>query len=228
MADSIQIKKRKKMRTKYLMPVVLIALPCVYLAFIWQQLPAIVPLHYNLKGEIDKWGSKESLVSLVAALTLVSVVVYLSISNVHRIKTKFNAAQNGAHLRKVALGVCCFLAIVQFWLIHNIKTGGPLSSLKFILICIALLFSFTGNYLYNIKPNYFAGFRLPWTLSNGDNWRQTHHFASRLWFAGGLLLAFISLFLSFTGAVAVFFIALLVMIIVPTVYSYRLHRKSKA
>ncbi|MDQ2752120.1 MAG: SdpI family protein, partial [Bacteroidota bacterium] len=36
-----------------------------------------------------------------------------------------------------------------------------------------------GNNFYNIKPNYFAGYRLPWTLESEENWRKTHHLAVR-------------------------------------------------
>ena len=33
--------------------------------------------------------------------------------------------------------------------------------------------------MHSIKPNYFVGMRLPWTLESEANWRSTHQFASR-------------------------------------------------
>ena len=30
--------------------------------------------------------------------------------------------------------------------------------------------------------------RTPWTLEDEDNWRKTHHLASKIWFIGGLIM----------------------------------------
>ncbi len=42
----------------------IVLLPFIYLAYIWNSLPEQVPMHWNLKGEIDNWGSKYSLIGL--------------------------------------------------------------------------------------------------------------------------------------------------------------------
>jgi uncharacterized membrane protein len=50
-----------------------------------------------------------------------------------------------------------------------------------------------GNFMINLKPNWFIGVRTPWTLSSDHVWKQTHLVLGRLWFYGGLiciLLAF--------------------------------------
>ena len=51
-----------------------------------------------------------------------------------------------------------------------------------------LLFAFMGNLMHNIKPNYFAGVRTPWTLEDPDTWRATHRLAGKLWFGGGIFV----------------------------------------
>jgi uncharacterized membrane protein len=33
----------------------IVLLPFIYLAYIWNILPEKVPMHWNLKGEIDDW-----------------------------------------------------------------------------------------------------------------------------------------------------------------------------
>ena len=41
-------------------PFLLIAiLPFIYLACIWNNLPEIIPMHWNGSGEIDDWGKKK-------------------------------------------------------------------------------------------------------------------------------------------------------------------------
>jgi uncharacterized membrane protein len=87
------------------------------------------------------------------------------------------------------------------------------------------LFALIGNNMYNLKPNYFAGMRLPWTLENEDNWRATHHLAGRLWFFGGFLIALMALVLNEQWAIYSTFIIVSVLVLIPVIYSYRYYRK---
>ncbi len=38
--------------------VILLAAPLLALAFYWNELPARVPTHWNLRGQIVSWGNK--------------------------------------------------------------------------------------------------------------------------------------------------------------------------
>jgi uncharacterized membrane protein len=105
----------------------------------------------------------------------------------------------------------------------NIQAGG-----RFMIPATGLLFAIMGNYMYTIKPNYFAGFRLPWTLSNDENWRRTHLLGGKLFFAGGLLVAICGLFASFKVSLIIFFSILTLTILITCVYSYRLYKKQSA
>ena len=69
-------------------------------------------------------------------------------------------------------------------------------STRFILAGTGLLIAVVGKYIYNIKPNYFAGIRLPWTLNNDENWRKTHLLGGKLIIGGGLLIVVICLFIN--------------------------------
>jgi uncharacterized membrane protein len=96
-----------------------------------------------------------------------------------------------------------------------------------LLFCgLSLFLAYLGNLMHSIKPNYFAGFRIPWTLENEDNWKKTHRLASKIWFAGGIILAVISLLLPVKLVIIVFLVAVLIMSIIPVVYSYRLFKSS--
>jgi uncharacterized membrane protein len=79
--------------------------------------------------------------------------------------------------------------------------------------------------MYNIKPNYFAGIRLPWTLDNDENWRRTHLLGGKLMFGGGLLIAVICLFASFYLSIIILFAILSLIILITCIYSYNLYKK---
>src|SRR4026209_478312 len=82
-----------------------IAVPAIYLLAIWETIPQTVPLHYNLKGEIDKFGSKNELIIFVAIIMAVNTGVYFLLTNIHRIDPKKYAVENKGRLFRIAFVV---------------------------------------------------------------------------------------------------------------------------
>lgn len=74
------------MSLKKELPIILIVLiPFIYLAFIWNVLPEQVPIHWNANGEIDGWGSKATLLIIPFILP---VLIYVILSLVPKIDPK--------------------------------------------------------------------------------------------------------------------------------------------
>ena len=96
---------------------------------------------------------------------------------------------------------------------HMSKSGTPTMG--------GLMFIIVGNYLPKCKQNYTIGIKIPWTLNSEENWNKTHRFAGWLWTICGILI----MLTGFLGSFWVFLPIALLMVIVPVVYSYILHRK---
>ena len=199
--------------------------PAVYLAIVWNTIPDTVPMHANLKGEVDRYGSKNELINLTLILTGVNVLVYLLLPQVYRIDPKRYAAENKSRLHRIAFAVSVFLSAVIVLLIYSSIHENMDLGIRLILAGSGLLLAVVGNYIHNIKPNYFAGIRLPWTLNNDDNWRKTHLLGGKLMFAGGLVIAVICLFASFTLAMISMVTIVCLVTFVTCIYSYILYRK---
>lgn len=199
--------------------------PAVYLAIIWNSVPATVPLHANLNGEVDRYGSKTELITVIAILTAVNVLVYLLLPQVYKIDPKRYAAENKNRLYRIAFAVSVFIAAVTCLLIFSSVHQDIEFATRFIPAGAGLMIAVVGNYIYNIKPNYFAGIRLPWTLNNDENWRRTHLLGGKLMFGGGLLIAIISLFASFSLSMILLFSVLFMILLITCIYSYNLYRK---
>ncbi len=197
-------------------------LPLAYLAIIWSSLPQIVPVHFNSEMKPDRMGDKSELWLVTGVMACVSILVYFLINNIYRIDPKRRGEPQSVTFNKLSFGLVIFLAALNAIIISSAKGALVLQNLLFPLL--GLLFAFLGNYMNNIKPNYFAGFRLPWTLSDDENWRKTHHLASRIWFAGGLFLTIASVVLPLRFVLPVFITTIVLMSIIPTVYSYRLFK----
>jgi uncharacterized membrane protein len=79
----------------------------------------------------------------------------------------------------------------------------------------------------NIKPNYFIGIRTPWNLEDVDNWRQTHHLASKIWFFGGLVMFFLSIILPENFVPYMTVVMLIPLALIPIYYSYSIFRQKQ-
>jgi uncharacterized membrane protein len=228
MVSSIQNKKEIIMDNilrRAVWPIILV--PGLFLALMWNRLPDQVALHFDLKGEPDRMGSRDQLLLTAILLIVMNAVIYLIITNIYRIDPKKYAAENKSRLYRIAFASALFLSVVLCMIIYSASHGNVRFSMGIMLSATGLFFAFIGNYLPNLKPNYFAGIRVPWTLENEDNWRKTHALAGKLWFAGGLLLALICLFLAPTAAIVVFFSIMGLIVIIPILYSYMLYRNKK-
>jgi len=201
--------------------------PAIYLAVLWRNIPQTVPMHFDLKGNVDRYGTRNELLILTAVITILNAIVYLVVSNIYKIDPRKSAPLNKDRMRRIAVGVSVYLSAILIMIIYEIAHNDTRLTVKFVFVAMGLLFALLGNNMYNIQPNYFAGIRLPWTLESEDNWRKTHHLAGRLWFFGGLIFAVVALFLSRELASPVILALVAVLVIIPIIYSYSLYKKSK-
>lgn len=205
-------------------PFILIALiPFVYLAFIWNQLPETVPMHWNASGKIDRYGSKNGLWLTTFMMAGLGYFLFLVLPKIDP-KGKLNSMGNKlTHLR---FAVSIFMSALAVFIIYSTKQSQ--SKPTFIFILIGLLFTILGNYFKTIKPNYFIGIRTPWTLENEDVWKKTHLLGGKLWFTGGLLIILFSLLLPENLSLYLFLGVTIIISAVPIVYSYLEFKKLKA
>ncbi len=205
----------------------IMATPAAYLAIVWNKLPEKVAMHFDLRGNPDRYGNKSELITLTIVLIVVNAVLYLILTNIYRIDPKKYAAENKERLQSIAMAVSVFMAGILFLVIYSSLRGSIIISIGLIFAGVGLLFAIIGNYMPNLKPNYFAGLRLPWTLENEENWRKTHRLAGKLFFSGGLLLAIICLFTPPIASIVVFITGTMIITIIPCVYSYKMYKRKK-
>jgi uncharacterized membrane protein len=201
-------------------------IPWIYLLSIWSSLPENIPVHFGIDGTADKYGQRNQVFFIPATCTLVSVLVYLLLTNIYKLDPKGWASKQPGIFLKIAMVVVVFISCMSI-VVLNWTAKQHTIGLNLVLVMIGLLFAYMGNVMHSIKPNYFAGFRLPWALENEENWRATHLLGSKIWFAGGILIAILALFIK---PIVMFFIMLgivLIIVIIPTVYSYRMFARSK-
>jgi uncharacterized membrane protein len=199
-------------------------IPAAYLAMVWNHLPQSIPIHFDINGNVDSYASKNNFLMVMLASIAGNLIVYLILINIYRIDPKRYAAQNKDRMQRIGFYIAAYLSAIWIMLIYEIAHNDLSMTTKFVFVAMGLLFALLGNNMYNMKPNYFAGIRLPWTLESEDNWKRTHQLAGRLWFFGGIFFSAIALLLNSKWAGYAGMAILAILVIIPVFYSYSLYK----
>ncbi len=208
----------KKYKNTLIITSLVTLIPIIIGLILWNRLPDLVPFHWDINGNVDGWASKAVAVFAMPAFMLVMQWVCIFASTAD--PKSANYSRKTFHL---VLWICPVLSFVLNTLVYSAALGHSLPIETVIPMLMGVLFIVLGNLLPKMKQTYTMGIKLPWTLSNEENWNKTHRFAGKLWVAGGVLI----LATAFLGSFWIFSAILALMVIVPTVYSYLYYRKHK-
>jgi len=200
--------------------------PAAYLYHVYPLLPETIPTHFNLSGTADRFGQKQNLIFTTALLSAVTLLSFVVIRYLPKIDPKKTAKLSASAFHKMAIAMVIFLSAINTILIHA-TLAGDFNFSKLFNPLLGFFFIYVGNLMYNLKPNYFLGIRVPWTLENPDNWRATHRMGSILWVIGGLIILIGGLVLKPAIGEIVFLAVLTVIVLVPILYSFIYFRKQQ-
>jgi uncharacterized membrane protein len=190
----------------------------IYLAVIYNSLPETIPTHFGFSGKPDAFGNKNILWITGAIMPVVSIGMYFLLSNLYRIDPKKTAKLSPEIFSKIGMAVVLLFSVLGISIIFASAHGT--FNVRLLLPIISLFFVYMGNMMHSIKPNYFVGIRLPWTLEDPDNWRVTHQLAGKLWFFGGIIITIATLLLPEKISMIFFFCGMAVIVLVPIIFSY--------
>lgn len=209
--------------TNHIVALVFISLPFIYLATIWNMLPETVPVHFDSNMQADRFAPKSELWVTTGILQGISLLLYVLLSNLKHVDPKhLKGVSSPRTIENMALGLALFMSILNVFILYTAYNSFQ-SYLIFVLI--GALFAWLGFMFRRITPNYFIGIRLPWTLENDVNWHKTHQLGGKVWLIGGMLMIAGSLIIPGEAFFPVFMSLLAIMILIPSVYSYRLFKK---
>ena len=195
---------------------VITVLPMLMGILLWNKMPDTIATHWGSGNEANGWSSKPFAVfGMPLILTLLHLIcVGITLND----PKKKNISQK-------MLSLIFWIIPVVSWLVCAIMYGTA-AVMKVNIgmvtnIIIGILFMVVGNYIPKSKQSYTVGIKLPWTLASTENWNKTSRLAGKLWIVGGILFI-INAFLLYSG---VLFIVILLMAVIPAVYSFCLYKK---
>lgn len=153
----------------------------------WSQVPEgqRIPVHWGPDGQPDRWGSRfEGLFTIPIATLLTAGLLGV----IPRFEPRgLHLAQSRKAYVALWIALVLFLGAIHAALALS-AVGRPVDVARIVPVGLGVLFLVVGNYLGQLRSNFTAGIRTPWTLSSELSWSRTHRAAGRLFAGLGLLL----------------------------------------
>ncbi len=209
----------KNNKLKTIISSLIILLPAIFGVIFWEKLPNELVSHLGIDGNPDAIGKKALLVFLLPAVLLAVHLFGLWITG----KDPRNKAQT-----KKAQGIVFWIlpvaSIFVNTLMYAVSLEAQFNPMVILVLFLAFMFIFIGNYMPACKQNSTLGIKIKWTLENAENWRATHRFSGKVWFVCGLLIIPCA-FIPEKYAPYLLIGIILPIVILPLLYSYLYYKK---
>lgn len=191
----------------------------------YSSLPDQLPMHYGVSGEADRYWSKGSAIFFMGIFSLVLPLFLQFTRLIDPKKQNYEKFENAFAMTRLAVAL-----VLDFVFAMTLIEGANknFNAGNVVLGAIGLLFVVIGNYMPQVKDNYFVGIRTPWTLDNPEVWRKTHRFSGTLWVIAGLLMILSAFLLDGTWHSTVIISVVVLSSVVPVVYSWLLAQRLKS
>ncbi len=205
----------KKYKGTIIITSVITLLPIIAGIILWDRLPAEIATHFGTDNTPDSYSSKAF---AVFGLPLVMLGIHLTgilASNLDPKNKNFSEK-----IMRIILWLIPVLSLVLMSMTYAYALGSKIRIGFVVIMFMGILFILLGNYMPKTKHNYTVGFKIPWTLNDEENWNKTHRLAGKtMVLCGAVICATAILENPF-----IFFTAVLIMLLVPLAYSYKLYK----
>jgi uncharacterized membrane protein len=170
-------------RNYFLVAALIIAATLIITLLLYNDLPPRIPMHWNWRGQVDRFGGKQEIFILPAAMIamalLFAALPWLS-------PRKFDVGpfrSTYLYIMVLVIALFAYIQAVKLWVsfYSSIDMGRALFG------GIFFLFILLGNVLGRVRRNFYIGVRTPWTLASEKVWDATHRFSGRVMVLAGLL-----------------------------------------
>lgn len=207
-----------KIKNKFMVFVttVVILIPMFVGLILWNKLPDEIAIHFDLNGTPNNWCYKGWAIFGIPIFILVTHLFCLfTISNDPKKKNISDKIYN------LSIWICPVCSIICGIMIYTNALGLSFFEFSILQAILGIGIIMIGNFLPKSRQNYTIGIRLPWTLSDKENWNCTHRFAGKVWILGGLILVINA----FLNNQIIVYIVILLLVAIPLIYSWSYHHK---
>ena len=203
-------------------------------------MPDIVPVHFDIHGVADRWGSKyENLLmpgcmaAMIALWFGVDAGFRKTISQSTDEKAVAEAKANIKVLNVTFTAVSVMFTFLNFSILYMCVSqidgfvGQEIDIMKIVTILLGASFILLGNVMPKARNNAIVGFRLPWTRFNDVTWQKCNRVAGIATVVSGALSIIAGLVFDGMLAITVMLFITFLTITAITIYAYEVYRKEK-
>lgn len=217
------------MKKTYQWIIALVVFGFVIAGLFFSMAPDQIPAHYDIHGQVDRWGSKYEFILLPTFnLLFGGIMVWLA-----RREGKQGREMN----EQVVAGmtVCVLVFFNLLWLffmwkaidIENSGSGLGELSMKAFMILIFALFIPLGNRMPKSQRNSIYGLRTKWSMANDRCWQQSQRFGGYALVISGVIGILLCALLPSNWGGYIMLLILVIVIVACIIGSYRIYRKEQ-
>jgi uncharacterized membrane protein len=170
-------------RKYYVAGLALVLVSFAAAAILYPQLPAQVPTHWNIHGQVDGYSGKWTLLAvfpgiMLGMMGLMAALPWLS-------PRHFEVESFRTTYLYIMVVFVTFMTYVQALMLRAAWLG-QMNINKALMGGVCLLIAFLGNVLGKVQRNFYIGIRTPWTIADERVWNATHRLGAKTLVVGGL------------------------------------------
>jgi uncharacterized membrane protein len=151
----------------------------------WGNIPdQPIPVHFDMEGRPDSYGSKFEGLLLTPAVAIAFNFLLVLLPKIEPRKEHLLSSSKAYGAVWIANVAC--LAVLHGTYVAIILGQSAELYLTPVQIAVGILLMVMGNYTAKIQSNFSFGFRTPWTLSSEQSWNKSHRLGGWLMFVLGL------------------------------------------
>ena len=196
-------------------------------------MPDTVPVHFDIHGVADRWGSKyEMLVMPGCMLAMLAFWLGVDASYKKKIEASFDekeVAEAKSNLK--VMQITSIITSLMFAVINGLTLYASYSQLegssvkeidilKMLSIVMGIFFIILGNFMPKAKNNPNLGFRLTWTRFNDSTWRKSNLIGGIAMIIQGVIMVLGGILFNGTVAMIIMLVTLAVVLPAISIYAY--------
>lgn len=188
-----------------------------------------IPIHYDIAGNVDRWGSRYEIFILPLATFLMSG--FLLWMKKFAAKQESQGNNNKKYIDMTIIVCLIIFNVINFLIIYS--GLAKLEKLEFKGLGLAeiifgltgLLFIVLGNKMPKLKRNEVAGIRTKWSMANDYVWKKSQRLGGIIFIIMGMVFIIVPLVLKLEDII-VYFITFTILCVIAIIFStYIIYKK---
>ena len=208
-------------------------IPVVVTSIVLQFMPDVIPMHHDLAGNTDRWGSKIESFIFPIAILFITFFWHILICVFEKKSVKVNAEKEQLEAKSVAkvlsivgLSQAVMFGIMHYFILYSSYVQASMGDSKLTIdiakvscILCGIMFVVLGNFMTKVKKNSVVGVRTVWSMYNDNTWRKSNLIGAICIICAGLLTIITTVFSNGIISTILMLVYIILASVIAVIYS---------